>query len=262
MDILIIWAIGGVIVGFLLEYLIDIFWWRRKLDRADTRNDQSESLLREQVGEVEYLRHQLAKFNSSFDEYEKYIKRLEYELEGVQLEVVELRVQSEASGERARQFQSDSVLLRRQLQQRRGTDGPEVSRQLVRYKRALHEKVKENKALAMSLSEAETMLAKTDSEQDKVIATKLGDGEVYKPVESGGIVGGQDALEKINGIGHVYADRLRAAGIRTFIDLARMRAERLTDIIQPQKWQRIEPDRWISEAANLADAARNHGAVQ
>ena len=261
MDTWMIWAFGGFLAGFLLEYLVDLFWWRRKLRRANLRNRQAESTLREQVGEIDYLRQQLARFNSSFDEYEKYIKRLEYELESAQLEIGELRVQSEASGERARQFQSDSVTLRQQLQQRRGRSKTEINRQLAHYKQALHEKVNENKALAASLHQAELKLAQTRNGRGDLVERNLLDEEVYKPVESGANSDEPDALEKINGIGHVYAERLRAAGIRTFADLARMRAERLTDIIQPQKWQKIEPSRWIAEAADFVKLNQKHGAA-
>ncbi len=250
---IILWVLVGFAAGFLLEYLIDLFWHRRKLRRVETRHLQSESMLREQVEEVEHLRFQITKFDGAFDEYEKYNKQLEYELETAKLEMSELRVQSEASDARARQFQSDSVVLRRQLKQLRAeanSGSPDADRQIARYKRALYDSVSENKRLASQLRDVKAQL----HGQDDAMLTLNGAEEIYKPVELSG-----DPLEKISGIGNVYADRLRAAGIRTFDDLSRMRAERLTDIIQPKKWQQIEPDRWIAEAADFASVNGSNG---
>ncbi len=250
---IILWVLVGFAAGFALEFLVDWFWWRRKLRRSDTRHAQSESMLREQVEEVEHLRFQIAKFDGAFDEYEKYNKQLEYELETAKLEMAELRVQGEASDARARQFQSDAVVLRRQLKQMRSegssaSQSADVDRQVARYKRALYDSVSENKRLAGQLREVESKL----HGQDDALLTLNGAEEIYKPVEIASELVHGDQLEKISGIGSVYADRLRAAGIRTFADLSRMRAERLTDIIQPKKWQQIEPDRWIAEAADFA----------
>lgn len=61
-----------------------------------------------------------------------------------------------------------------------------------------------------------------------------------------------DRLQKVNGIGNVYAQKLNDAGIFTFAQLAKETAERLTEIVSPESWQSIEPDAWIAEAATLA----------
>lgn len=61
-----------------------------------------------------------------------------------------------------------------------------------------------------------------------------------------------DRLQKLNGIGNVYAQKLNDAGIFTFAQVAKETAERLAEIIQPESWQTIEPEAWIAEAANLA----------
>ena len=48
------------------------------------------------------------------------------------------------------------------------------------------------------------------------------------------------------------AGKLRAAGITSFDQLARTPAERIREIIQPQEWQKIEPELWIAEAKTMA----------
>ena len=61
-----------------------------------------------------------------------------------------------------------------------------------------------------------------------------------------------DRLQKVNGIGNVYAQKLNDAGIYTFAQLAGQSPARLTEIIAPESWQAIEPEAWIQEAASFA----------
>lgn len=61
-----------------------------------------------------------------------------------------------------------------------------------------------------------------------------------------------DDLTRIRGIGPVFQKRLQEAGIRTFAQLAGLRPERLREIVATAEWQKIEPERWIAEAAQLA----------
>ena len=61
-----------------------------------------------------------------------------------------------------------------------------------------------------------------------------------------------DRLEKVNGIGKVYAQKLNEAGIYTFAQLAQETTARLKEIISPESWQTIEPEAWIAEASTLA----------
>lgn len=67
--------------------------------------------------------------------------------------------------------------------------------------------------------------------------------------------GEYDDLELIDGIGPVFEGKLYDAGITTFAVLARTPADRLREIISPQKWQKIEPEKWIAEAAERAKGA-------
>ncbi|MCA9921886.1 MAG: hypothetical protein KC419_18790 [Anaerolineales bacterium] len=62
----------------------------------------------------------------------------------------------------------------------------------------------------------------------------------------------KDRLQDVKGIGKVFAGKLNKAGIFTFAHLADSNPERLTEIIQPQEWQAIEPKEWIEHAKELA----------
>lgn len=61
-----------------------------------------------------------------------------------------------------------------------------------------------------------------------------------------------DRLQKVNGIGNVYAQKLNDAGIYTFAQLADQSPGRLVEIIAPESWQAIDPNAWIQEAATFA----------
>lgn len=64
----------------------------------------------------------------------------------------------------------------------------------------------------------------------------------------------RDRLEKIDGVGDVYEHRLNSAGIWTFAQLSQMNVEAVLNLIQPEEWQKIEPDKWILEASERAKA--------
>lgn len=62
----------------------------------------------------------------------------------------------------------------------------------------------------------------------------------------------EDNLKRISGIGPVYEQRLKEAGVRTFADLARQSPERVGDIVGLKAWQAAAPAEWIAAAADLA----------
>ena len=63
----------------------------------------------------------------------------------------------------------------------------------------------------------------------------------------------EDRLERVKGIGTVFAGKLKNAGVRTFAQLADQSPERIMQIIQPEEWQKIEPEAWIAQARKLAE---------
>ncbi len=66
------------------------------------------------------------------------------------------------------------------------------------------------------------------------------------------VVKEKDRLEKIHGIGPVFAQRLNEAGVFSFKDLASLHPKRVTDIISPEEWQAIDPSGWIAQAVELS----------
>ncbi len=66
----------------------------------------------------------------------------------------------------------------------------------------------------------------------------------------------KDRLEMVKGIGAVFAKKLNDAGITTFEQLAQQSPERIREIIQPQEWQKVEPEAWIAQAKSFAEQAQ------
>lgn len=63
----------------------------------------------------------------------------------------------------------------------------------------------------------------------------------------------KDRLERVKGIGAIFAKRLNEAGIYTFDQLAAQTPGRIREIIQPKDWQKIEPEKWIAQAKEMAE---------
>ena len=61
-----------------------------------------------------------------------------------------------------------------------------------------------------------------------------------------------DDLTRINGIGPVFQSRLRAAGLHTYAHLAASDSDTVRTAAAAADWQKIEPERWIEEAAQFA----------
>jgi predicted flap endonuclease-1-like 5' DNA nuclease len=65
----------------------------------------------------------------------------------------------------------------------------------------------------------------------------------------------KDDLTRIKGIGPVFAERLRQAGIDSFEALAAASPDALRDAVKAAAWQNVDPESWIDEARQLSDAA-------
>lgn len=61
-----------------------------------------------------------------------------------------------------------------------------------------------------------------------------------------------NALTRIKGIGRAFAEKLNAAGIYRFNDLAALSPDEIIDIIDAKPWQKVEPEKWIAQAKKLA----------
>ena len=60
-----------------------------------------------------------------------------------------------------------------------------------------------------------------------------------------------DDLTVIKGIGRIYQWKLRDAGINTYKELAFSKPERIREVLQVKKWQKVDPESWIEQAQAL-----------
>lgn len=118
----------------------------------------------------------------------------------------------------------------------------------------------ENRRLQAQLAENQQRLAQLEAENSQ----RPGLGERSMPSRSAHMPDldatiaqmrpvKKDRLEEIEGIGPVYAKRLNDAGIFSFAQLAEQSADRVREIINPEEWQKIEPESWIAQAVILAN---------
>ncbi len=139
---------------------------------------------------------------------------------------------------------------------------------------------------ALAEQTAQTVAAEAERSQlaDALTAAKANLAELQSKLAASPIVQpavqmAQDQLEAIKGIGRVFAQKLNAAGIYTFADLAAQTPERLREIIgtaragsmvQPADWiqqarQRLQPDAPATTAplaATSTPAATTPSAIQ
>ena len=69
------------------------------------------------------------------------------------------------------------------------------------------------------------------------------------------VAAGEDApdkLQRIKGIGPVFAQRLNEAGVYTFAQLAATPPDTIVEAVQAQEWQAVDPASWIAAARELA----------
>ena len=122
----------------------------------------------------------------------------------------------------------------------------------------------ENRRLQAQLAESQQRLAQIEAENSQRQSAPLGLGERSLPSRMAHAVAPEatlvqtrparkDRLEEVEGIGPVYAKRLNEAGIFSFAQLAELSAAQVREIINPEEWQKIEPESWIAQAKVLAN---------
>ncbi len=73
-----------------------------------------------------------------------------------------------------------------------------------------------------------------------------------QPTDSEPIVQKNDDFERVKGISRAFAQRLTAAGIHTYAELAALPPRRMIEIVRPEKRQVVDPAAWIAQARKLA----------
>lgn len=225
------WLLIGLIAGWLLEYLIDIFFWRPRLlrlererDRFGQQADAAESgiaTLRERLRGSEREKHQLEQARFALGE------RLQTALR----ELKTLRAQHDAAVALGRQHEEEASVWRT---------------------RAAAGEV-ELDGLRARIAALQTALA--DSQREIARLSYFSEPPNETPVFTS--PSRRDPLEEISGIGRLFAERLYSAGITSFEQLGRQTPDAINAVIQPQPWQKIEPEMWIAEATQRAHNRRN-----
>jgi predicted flap endonuclease-1-like 5' DNA nuclease len=182
----------GLLVGWLGEWVIDYLYWRRggdisdldalhaRLDAAEARADQLSTSLVESHNETDLWR---AKFEN-LEAQGRTIEALEQDLAQCRTNVVALE--------------------------------------------------KENADLR---SQIENLPAVHDVTRTAVMID---------------VAEGEDDLTLVQGIGPRFSEKLRAAGILTFLSLAQSSSDDLNRIIEPEPWQKINYDGWREQASVFA----------
>ncbi|GAB4121310.1 MAG: hypothetical protein Fur005_34040 [Roseiflexaceae bacterium] len=236
------WALlfVGLIVGWLIEWVIDWVYWRRNRVPREL-----------------------------FDQLQGEHTRLKQTHEQVQVELTAARRSSGDCANRVRALEAD---LGQRTQQAAILEAKNQQfEQLVASLEADHAKaVAEREQLGEELEQLRSYparLAATEAElasirqSAMIVEPSIAIAPVDEPIaaiDPVPVVAAptqRDPLIDINGIGPVYEQRLFAAGITTFAQLANLTVAEVVAIIQPKEWQKIEAAAWIAEAALLVQRA-------
>jgi predicted flap endonuclease-1-like 5' DNA nuclease/uncharacterized protein YjiS (DUF1127 family) len=210
-------GVGGFILGWLVEWLIDLFYWRR---RAEEQANLSRSL------------------RTSLDEKERSVLDLQ------------TRLQEETSdlGAVRDQIEQGEVTIR-DLTARIGEHNETISR----LEAEVGERDEQIEALRMRSEAAEAQVDALKAAQQE---TELARTALRTELDMWKSAVERDDFEVIHGIGRTYEKRLHNAGILTYQQLASTAPEQIRVILNiSSESRRIEPEAWIAEAARLAEQA-------
>ncbi len=282
MNTSLLFFLAGLFVGWLIEWVIDWFFWRRnaaRIDKSDMALRAELDAVQEQLAtaqqeqaEAEALQRQLASAQSQVDDLKQERDALARQLADA---TAESTVVVDEGATRTRVTPLDpeadaaTVVLQQELD-------------VLRHERdALYIELNKSRfADAAALYVVRDDLEQIDGVgpvyEERLYAggvETFGQLAVQTPAQLAEIVqapAGQDIdfdqwiaqargfadllnvgllpndLEEINGIGPVYAKRLRAAGIKTFEDLAACTTDQLADIVG--KGRTADYESWISQA--------------
>ncbi len=207
----------GILIGWVLEWLFELWFFRRRRLECQRRLANIEAQLR---ARDEELRREQAK-----------VRLLEDQLATSRAAAA---AASAAVTVAAPEVKAELPAVE--------VEAPEVKAELPAVEVAVPEVKAELPAVEVETPEVEVELPAVEVEAPEVKA-ELPAVEIEAP----------DDLLLIQGIGSVYAAKLRAAGITTFAQLADTDSARLAAIIQAPSWRKVDYEAW-REQARLAAA--------
>lgn len=215
--------VAGLLVGWLVEWVIDWLYWRRIYADLQHKLEASQAAAvpeQSQAVEIDQLRRELRQAKARVSRYETELAEID------------------AVADKVAPTQTEDEKCRQQL--------VAAQSRIEQYQAELSQVGTIREKLAVAEAEIARLSADSSPQpgQEEAVVERI-------------IV--KDNLERINGIGPMFARRLNEAHIFTFDQLAALSPERVKEIIAPQPWQQIDPDGWITEAKALAySAGREH----
>lgn len=208
-----VYAIGGFVVGWILEWIIDCLYFRKNMENS--------------AGELDALQVENKSLRDQLDALRDSSGKKVAELES-----------------RLGESKAQVALLAEKEKEISHLKGEAA---------ALLGKVQGATAVAAAAPDGgtDTLKAEIDEYKQALASTKAELSALRKSSGTGSEQA-EDDLELIDGIGPVFERKLYAAGIKTFAQLAMLPPDRVREIIAPKNWQKIEPEKWIAEAAEFA----------
>jgi len=236
----------GLIIGWLIEWVIDwVYWRRRTVLRAEYDTLQ---------GGVTKLTSERDTAVAMVDRRTKEVADLLQRLKVAQEAEQQQQIAVHAAKATIEQYQSDLSVTKRVVQQQQ-IDLTAAQEQIKRSEHTIGTLNNTIAALQSSNQQYQADLAQSQGiiEQHANLGAPVALDVQYQR-EIGGLQGKpiRDPLIDINGIGPVYQERLYAAEIYTFAQIAEQTPERLRQIVEAKAWQDIEADAWIAEAREFA----------
>ena len=223
----------GALIGWALEWILDIFYWRRRYTRSVEVEAETRTQLVDSQAELETLRAQVAEYQE------------------VETQLVACRNELEARIQDVERLDGDLVAAK--------ADVDALQTELANTKATCQAQVKElNAALSAARDEISTLRTQQ--------ASRVGSPSTARAAAAAGVTAAVvtgaerdtkgeiplagDDLTIIEGIGPKIADLLNQHGIRTFAELGDTDVERLRDILKEggPGFHMADPETWPRQA--------------
>ena len=260
----------GLLIGWLIEWVIDwVYWRRRRQDRAASLHGLAETR-RATDAELQTARARLAERTQQLEQSRAKLDSAHAEAQGMRDELASAREELERANQSLQTADTSTLhqevelgSLRASLAELRQENERLRGQVASTTQPTLSAPLQQEPAEPDEGAEVETggpATASTGLPRDVAALAPLPAGSDAAPVEVEALDTApelaRNPLIDINGVGPVYEQRLIAAGVYTFEQLAGLTPARILEIIRPEAWQRIDAEAWIAEARLLAQQVR------
>jgi predicted flap endonuclease-1-like 5' DNA nuclease len=260
------WALlfVGLIVGWAIEWVIDWMYWRRnRVPREQFDHVQAEHTRLKQTHEQ--VQAELASARRSSGDCANRVRALEADLGQRTQQAAMLEAKNQQFAQLVAALEADHAKavtereqLNHELEHLRGSQARLAAAEAELASLRQAPSIAEPQHELITSNEPSNTLADPEPTIEPMIAAPAKPMIEPQPVVAGAVPAKRDPLIDINGIGPVYEQRLFAAGITTFAQLAHLSAPDVLAIIQPKEWQKVDAEAWIAEAALFVERASEH----